>query len=259
MFDRSVRPRLLRRLPLLAGFLVACLTSLPLLAAERTWSETYPLSAGGSVGLENVNGDLVVEVWDRAEVSIDATIEGRSATAVDALEIEVSASDQSIEIETYSPGKSWGSDDGIVVDFVLRMPRGAHLDDVTLVNGSLTVEGVEGDVEASLVNGNLLARDLGGSADLESVNGGIEASFTRLDASDSIDVEAVNGSVLVILPANLSATIDAETVHGSITNSFGLEIEKGRWVGAELDGVVGGGGATVSIENVNGSIEIESR
>jgi len=44
---------------------------------ERTWYGLYPLPAGGSVSVENVQGEISVEGWDRAEVEITAAKIGK--------------------------------------------------------------------------------------------------------------------------------------------------------------------------------------
>ena len=49
------------------------------------------------------------------------------------------------------------------------------------MNGSLDVDGVEGDIKASSVNGRVTARGLAGVAKLSTVNGSLEATFSRLD------------------------------------------------------------------------------
>jgi DUF4097 and DUF4098 domain-containing protein YvlB len=66
----------------------------------------------------------------------------------------------------------------------------------------------------------------------------------------------VNGKITLVLPANASARVEAETVNGSINaDDFGLEPEKG-FVGRDLSGEIGGGDARISLDTVNGSIKI---
>ena len=50
--------------------------------------------------------------------------------------------------------------------------------------------------------------------------------------------------------------IEASTVHGRIRNDFGLEVDRGEYVGRSLRGSVGSGGARIDLSNVNGSIDI---
>ncbi len=46
------------------------------------------------------------------------------------------------------------------------MPRTVRLDEIKLINGSLDITGVSGEVHASCINGRLEAHDLVGRAEL---------------------------------------------------------------------------------------------
>jgi len=40
---------------------------------KEEFHQTYPISATGRIGLENINGGVQIRVWDRAAVQVDAT------------------------------------------------------------------------------------------------------------------------------------------------------------------------------------------
>jgi DUF4097 and DUF4098 domain-containing protein YvlB len=98
------------------------------------------------------------------------------------------------------------------------------------------------------------ASGLSGRAELSTVNGNLEANFDRL--SSPIEVSSVNAKVLLTLPSDAKADIEASTVSGSISNDFGIHVANHKWVGHELNGELGGGGTRVRVNNVNGRIEI---
>jgi DUF4097 and DUF4098 domain-containing protein YvlB len=50
--------------------------------------------------------------------------------------------------------------------------------------------------------------------------------------------------------------VRASTVHGGITNDFGLQVRHGEYVGHNLEGQIGTGGPRIKLETVNGSIKI---
>src|ERR1041385_7255852 len=62
--------------------------------------------------------------------------------------------------------------------------------------------------------------------------------------------------------ANTSAIIStvrlvlATTVHGMISNDFGIQVKHGEYVGHNLDGQIGSGGSKIKLTNVNGAIRI---
>jgi len=137
------------------------------------------------------------------------------------------------------------------------VPRGARLDGAELVNGSLEIEGVQGDVRASLVNGRVKASGLAGDVRISCVNGEMEVNVTALAASRGVNLNSVNGSIVLVVPSGASAQVRASTLHGKITNDFGLTVDEGQFVGRSLDGQIGSGGPRINLNNVNGSITIK--
>lgn len=232
-------------------------------AEEESYAETYAFNADGRVSLDNVNGDVEIHAWDRAEVKVEYTKYARSREGLDRMEVEIDATADRIRIETHyvKRERGWGDwgDSGGEVEYQLWVPRQARLDGIDLVNGRLEIEGVEGDVAADLVNGDVVAEGLAGDVEIETVNGDVELRMTDLASDRVVRLESVNGSIELVFPPGVGADVEASTVHGRISNDFGLEVKKGRYVGRSLNGTLGGGGARVELENVNGSIRILSR
>ena len=228
---------------------------------EEIVDQSYPLAAGGSVALDNVNGDVSIEGWERNEVRVYAVKSASSPELLDELVVKVDADKNQVRIDTRYPSMS-GSDHEhhrfTKVEYTLSVPRSAMLDEIDLVNGNLTVVGVEGGVDADTVNGNIMVRDCAGNADLGTVNGVIEAHIDRLAFGDKLDMESVNGRLDLYLASSIGADLRAESVNGSLKNDFGIDVRKGKYVGSDFQGSVGGGGATVSLETVNGSIDVHS-
>ncbi len=70
---------------------------------EATFDQTFALRAGGEVALDNVNGDVTIEVWNRSEVRVEAVKTASSPELLDALKIDVDASSSAVRIETHYP------------------------------------------------------------------------------------------------------------------------------------------------------------
>lgn len=227
-------------------------------AAQEEFSKTYPLSGRGRVSLSNVNGGLRVQVWDRDEVKVEAVKHADTDSGLAELRIDVAAGADRVAIETRYPQRrwSWGHGEGLSVDYTLTVPRSAALEGVSLVNGDLEVAGLEGRLEVELVNGDVRASGLAGSARVESVNGRVELGFSRLEAGDRVSAESVNGRIEVLLPASVGADLRASTVSGRLSNEFDLPVDKHRFVGAEMEGAIAGGGADIELETVNGPIAV---
>jgi DUF4097 and DUF4098 domain-containing protein YvlB len=259
-----------RQLAAWMGAILGTLCALLLAAAQsqaedRSFTEefhqTYALSSDGRVALENINGAAHISVWDRNEVKVDAVKYAGSKERLDDAQIRVDANSNYISIRTeYREHNLTFSDDDerhnpASVEYALTVPRNARLDEIKLINGSLDVTGVAGETRISLINGRLTARELSGPARLATVNGRMDARFGRLSNSP-ITLKSVNGSIELTLPSDSQAEIEASTVHGGISNDFGLGVRNHEYVGHDLRGELGSGGPHIRLENVNGRIEI---
>ena len=222
-------------------------------ALEEEFHHTYALAAAGRVSLENVNGNVHVTSWSRNEVKVDAIKRADSQDRLEAVEIEIDSDPNALRIKTRYRRHFETNPGG--VEYTLTVPRGARLDKFDLVNGTLDVEDLGGEVNASSVNGRISVRGLSGGARLSVVNGHLEAAFDRLDEPRNISLESVNGSIDLALPPDASVTLDASTVSGSIHDDFGLPVT-GHFVGHNLHGTLGDGRAQVRLSDVNGSIKI---
>jgi hypothetical protein len=229
-------------------------------SATEEFHKTYALSANGRIELENINGPVHISAWDRNEVKVDAVKRAWDKDRLAEAKIEVDSSPDSLSIRTEYPGHDhtfWNDhrhDQPASVEYTLTVPRNVRLDEIKLVNGNLDVEGVNGEVRVSCVNGRLTARKLGGRAELSTVNGRLDADVARLESP--LEVSSVNASVLLTLPSDTKADVEASTVSGSISNDFGIPVSHHQWVGHDLRGELGGGGPHVRVSNVNGRIEI---
>ena len=136
-------------------------------------------------------------------------------------------------------------------------PSIARLSSIDLVNGSLSITNVKGKIKVGLVNGSIEAKGLASDSEINSVNGSIKVRYSALsDDLDSISLDTVNGSIKLTLPANISADVDIETMHGSIHNDFGLSADRNMFSGKNLRGTIGSGDVRISIESVNGGVKL---
>ena len=226
---------------------------------EEIVDQIYPLEAGGTVALENVNGDVSIEIWEKDEVRMYAVKRASSRELLDGLEIKVNAGRNAVQIDTQYPSTRHSDHERgsfMKVEYTLTVPRTARLDDIDLVNGDVTVVGVEGGMSVATVNGNIDVRDCAGDAELGTVNGAIEARVDRLAYGNRLKMESVNGQLDLYLASSIGAALEAESVNGKLRNDLGIEVHKGKYVGSDFRGSVGGGGAKVELETVNGSINV---
>jgi len=231
---------------------------------REEFHQSYALSANGRVSLENINGSVHITVWDQNQVKVDAVKHAYNRERLAEARIEVDTIADGVRIRTRYPDRDQTfNDEGSArynnpasVDYTLTIPRQARLESVDLINGKLDIEGVEGDVKASSINGHLKATGLMGEARLSTVNGPLEATFTKLTESKALSLNSVNGNITLVIPSDANASLRAGTLHGSISNEFGLPVNDGRYIGHELNGRLGAGGPHIKLGNVNGAITI---
>jgi hypothetical protein len=189
-------------------------------------------------------------------VKVDAVKRADDQDGLKDIEIRVNPRPDSISISTeYRPQEDSYSDHHYSsVEYRITVPRNARLDDIQLINGALDITGVLGEVRAECINGKLMANGLTNRAKLSTVNGILEVRFDRMPA-ESIDLGSVNGRVELTLPSDAKASLEATTVHGQISNQFGLH-SSNHMIGHDLHGSLGGGGTHIRLSNVNGAIEV---
>lgn len=231
---------------------------------REEFHQTYPLAEQGRVSLSNINGAVRITAWDRNEVKVDAVKSAYRRDRLDEAKIVVRSDENVFHVETNYPTRSLSFNDGegrynnpATVEYTLSVPRGARIDSIELINGDLVIDGMTGDVKASSINGRVSAHELMGEVKLSTINGHLEAMFGRLNEATTISLGSVNGPVLLTIPSDSNAEIKAGTVHGGISNDFGLPVRRGDYVGRDLAGQIGQGGARIKLGNVNGPITIK--
>ncbi len=229
-------------------------------ALTEEFHQTYALTPDGRIELDNINGAVHISSWDRNEVKVDAVKYADTKERLDEAKIEIDSGKDYLSIRTKYRDRdqtwNWGSHHNPAgVEYTLTVPRTARLDEIKLINGSLDINGVSGEVHASCINGRLEAHNLAGRASLSTINGRLEARFDQLSGS-RVELNSVNGPLELTIPSDSKAELEASTVSGDIDNDFGLRVNHHRFVGHDLRGELGNGGSDIKLENVNGRIEI---
>ncbi|HEX8709618.1 MAG TPA: DUF4097 family beta strand repeat-containing protein [Pyrinomonadaceae bacterium] len=230
---------------------------------REEFHQTYALGPDGRVSLENINGAVRVTAWERNEVRVDAVKKAYRRERLAEAQIKINADTNGIQIRTDYPDQTQTFTNGegrynnpAIVEYTLTVPRGARINSIELINGNLDLEGLTGPVKASSINGRVTARGLSGDTKLSTINGNLDATFNRLDSVGPISLGSINGTVSLTIPSDANAELKASTVHGGISNDFGLPVRHGEYVGRDLAGQLGQGGPRLRLSNVNGNITI---
>ena len=223
----------------------------------QEFHHTYSLNAQGKVSLDNINGPVHISSWDRNEVKVDAVKHADNQERLDEARIKIDADSNSISIQTKYPDHSdYGNGSNPAwVEYTLTVPRNVRLDAIKLINGSLDISGISGEVQASCINGTLSAKELTGPMKLSTINGLADVEISP-SGTNRAEISSVNGPVKLSMPSDAKAQIEANTVTGKISNEFGLRVNDHQYIGHDLSGQLDGGGMLIQLRNVNGPIQI---
>ncbi len=246
-----LRP-LVRSLPLVT-LVVALASAVSCLAVSKDFNQTYPLQPGGSFELQNVNGTVEVQGWDRDTVEIHAVKSAKHRESdLDRVSIEVDAKPDAISLVTRYP-----QDEGVevVVDYTVRVPRSARVQHLGTVNGTLRVAGLDALEDLHTVNGNIEVFESGGNVHAHTTNGSVQLELARLHDKDGAAAETTNGSILLAIPTDTHADLEARSLNGSFSSELPLTMQ-GSLRPREVHGRFGNGGVPIRLNTVNGGIRV---
>ena len=226
---------------------------------KDTIEKSFDVSEEVVLRLANINGAVDIKGWDKSKIKVTAIITADNQEDRDRIKVAFDQRSNGVSVETeYEKKSSWGRNNNSgKVDYTVMVPFGAFLADIELVNGSLLIDKVQGEIKANTVNGSINVQGLADDIELNSVNGSIKATYQQIDNNiNDIELATVNGSIKLYMPSELNATINAETMHGSIKTAFGLSSNKKMFSGHSLSGHVGNGDIKINLESVNGSIKV---
>lgn len=242
----------------------------PAKAEKTTETRTLPLAAGSVLKVENVNGFIHVEAWDREEVQF--TGEFKPSSKDEQVKVVIESGNRSMTIRgEYPKHTGWGRYQGPQCQMTLKVPRRVT-PTLESVNGDVALSGIQGAADIDTVNGKIEAKDLDEALKAETVNGSISLDRVRGNLiletvngsikgqgleghSRGIKAETVNGSIHLPL-AGMKGRLRASTVNGGISfNAKGaeqVEVKKHR-----VTAVFPGSDQSIVIETVNGGITLD--
>ncbi len=231
--------------------------SIPSFAAttNKVFDQVFPLHSGGNFILDNVNGSVQVEGWNRDEVEVSAvkTASG-DPEDVDRVKIEVDSQPGHIVVHTRYP-KGAGAE--VAVEYHVHVPYRILLGSVGTVNGSVVVRGVEGFGDLRSVNGNVEVLDSSGRFNARTTNGDLRLELRRLVAGGPMDIETVNGSVMLGLPSDGRANLSVLSMNGDLNSDLPMKSTAGAPAKHTFHAKLGdGNGGDISVRTVNGGIRL---
>jgi len=238
---------------LIATVAVLCLCA-PSFADSHVFEHTYPLSSGGSFVLANINGSVRVEGWERDEVEVHAVKTSKADPKdVDRVSIEVSSRPGEVAVHTKYPE---GTGVEVAVEYVIHVPARVLLGSVQTVNGSVVVRGVQGGGELRSVNGDVDVLDSAGRFSAKTTNGNLHVQLRQLQDGGPMNIETVNGSVILGLPSNARADLKILSMNGDFSSELPVTSTAGTLASRTFRARLGRGGSPISVRTVNGGIRL---
>ena len=253
--------------------------------ARGTFHHAYPLSANGSVSIDNTSGDIRVIGWDRQTAQVDATLCAPSLDQLRALKITANSTPDSLDVTTSYPrwssnGSFWDwlfsprdanatnrCDEQPQVSYVVHLPVGARVN-LSSVSGDISADGVAGQLTLRDVSGDVTALDTGdvyaaavsGDVSVTHAQGKCETRETSgrtvvRDASGVVAAHSVSGDIGL---DSVAGKIDASSTSGDINVSTFRGIAQLRTTSGDITlTVVRTKGAALEASTVSGEIKSE--
>lgn len=243
-----------------------CVFSLHAKKVEETTTHIIPQENLTSLEVNNVNGSINCVAWDKSEIDITYTKKVKGSSQEDAqeyldkIEVEITKDSDKIVIKTKYPKKNnlafwnWFKNKSGSVYYDIHVPASLTITANT-VNGSVEIEGIEGNVYSHSVNGKLEANNISSPVKMSTVNGSIVCRLTEDCAVQDMEFSSVNGSIKTYIPESIGCSLSVKTVNGSVNTD--LEISKlDTMKRNSLKCEINGGGPLLRFSTVNGSVKI---
>jgi hypothetical protein len=238
-----------------------------------TWSGR--VATGRWIRVRNLNGGITVGAASGDKVELTATKRWRRGNPED-VRVDVrkfGTNDENVlvcalwfdnttctdrEYEVHGNRRNRNNNNDVSVDFRVLVPKGVKVA-VSTVNGEVIVDGTSSAVDAETVNGRIEVQTSSGPVNANTVNGSVRARVGRIDGSEDMSFETVNGNVIAEFVGDVNADVELSTVNGSLRTDFQITLT-GRLDPKHLRAHIGGsGGPRVRLTTVNGSVELRRR
>ena len=228
------------------------------------FDQTYDAATIKFLKLENRNGNVELEVWDRVEIQVKAIKRVRSLREKQAeerlkvIKIVVTPSEDTLTIRTVWPQRRrefrfFSGGRSASVHYQLKLPRQLNVDARTS-NGRLNASGLEGDQLFRSTNGRIEVQEVSGTLEAKTTNGRINVT----GASGRVNLLTTKGTIRA---NNLKGSIRAKTTNGSIRASFQDspedEVNLGTTNGSIRLTLPAGTNADLLARTTNGSVTTE--
>jgi hypothetical protein len=239
---------------LLCGIAVFAPPGFASVSNRQTFEQSYPLAPGGSFLLENVNGSVQVEGWDRDEVEVEAVkTTDADGQDLERVKIDVDSEPDQVSVHTRYP-KGEGVE--VAVEYHVHVPYCVLLGSIGTVNGSVLVRGVNGGGDLRSVNGNVEVLNSAGRFSAKTTNGDLRLELRQVLDGAPMNLETVNGSVVLGLPSDAKANLKVLSMNGEFHSELPMTSTVSESTARAFRGKLGTGGGEISVRTINGGVRL---
>ncbi len=222
----------------------------------------------GSITVKAYSGkDVIVEAGGDGSSSRsrrpDHTVDGLKRIDMPVRGLVVEEEDNVIQVRASS---------SMAHSLVITVPPDTSLH-LRSTNGSLSADGIHGEIEASSTNGSIHLTAISGTVVADTTNGSITVTMDRVDPGKPIAFSSQNGNVDVTLPADLKANLKLRSFHGEIWSDFEMKLSPGQATTTKGDAngpfkvefdrtiyaTINGGGTEASFRSFNGKVMVRKK
>ena len=222
--------------------------------------------------IRNVSGPIRIEGWDQGYVQLHYIKEARSASYLEDLEIEIEPRGSSLRIRPIYrniPGSPFGP-----VFFELKVPSSIEEIRAKNISGTIEIENMKagvdqvletvsgsietersGDLRAKSISGSIRFAFAGSTLEVDSTSGSVHGEILDLDPGGSVEIDTISGAVKLEVFSGLDAELELQSVSGSITCDFPVQITEQKR--NKLEGTVGDGTVPFRVKTVSGRVSLE--
>src|SRR5258706_4614529 len=228
------------------------------MAAVVPTDQTVNVAKGTKLDVNNFAGDVIVKVWDKDAVRVEATHSDRET-------VDIKQAEQVLTIRSRSTRGGLPRS----LDYTISVPKWMAISvsgtyaDVTMdgVGGDVTVDTTRGDIKVVGGSGFISLKSVQGEIVLEKAKGRVEVragneGIRLADISADLSAESTNGSI--ILDRIDSANVDLYALNGNISYDGAIK-DKGLYRLTTHNGMIAfpvpeRANATVTLRTYTGGI-----
>ncbi|MEW6734259.1 MAG: hypothetical protein AB1489_23235 [Acidobacteriota bacterium] len=255
-------------------------------SAER-FQKSFPLTPGSTVKVENYKGKILLDSWEKSEVSVEVFKNylgdsgGRTRWLSDTrVDFVTSSGRLAIKVE-YPHNRHDGHydyEDNIYgeVELTIHLPRRVNLD-LNAYKSEIGIRAIEGDIHIESYKSPIDIQSTVGAIKIDTYKEGIklkdvsikkslfikiykgEVDVDAREIGDSITFDTYKADVVMRLPESIRLTINMDgSKHADFESDFPVTLSS-RLGGDAMQGTVNGGGSPLHFKTYKGSLALRRR